>query len=142
MAVVRARRHPMQYLLLIYTEEVDPATVPAADQAAEMEAYRAFTREVTERGFMRGGDALEPTATATTVRVREGRTLISDGPFAETKEALGGYYLVDCPDLDTAIELAAKIPAAANGSIEVRPIWELPMSAGVGAATAAADAVV
>jgi hypothetical protein len=129
----------MQYLLLIYAQEVDPATVPAAVQAAEMEAYRAFTREVTERGFMRGGDALAPTATATTVRVRDDRTLVSDGPFAETKEALGGYYLVDCPDLDTAIELAAKIPGAAHGSIEVRPIWEMPMSARLGAAAAAAD---
>ena len=75
---------------------------------------------------MRGGDALEPTATATTVRVRDGRTIISDGPFAETKEALGGYYLIDCPDLDSAIELAAQIPGAARGSIEIRPIWELP----------------
>jgi len=125
----------MQYLLLIYTEEVDPATVPPAVQAAESEAYRAFTDDVTERGFMRAGDALEPTATATTVRVREGRTLISDGPFAETKEALGGYYLVDCPDLDTAIELAARIPGAARGSIEIRPVWEVPM---MGAPDAAA----
>ena len=100
----------MQYLLLIYTEEIDPATISAADREADLTAYRAFTSEVTERGFMRGGDALEPTATATTVRVREGRTLISDGPFAETKEVLGGYYLIDCPDLDTAIEMAAKIP--------------------------------
>jgi hypothetical protein len=128
----------MQYLLLIYTEEVDPASIPSADQAAELDAYRAFTQEVTERGYMRGGDALEPTSTATTVRVREGRTLISDGPFAETKEALGGYYLVDCPDLDTALELAAKLPAAASGSIEIRPVWELPMSAM--AAAAATDA--
>ena len=127
----------MQYLLLIYTEEVDPATIPASDQQAQSEAYRAFSREVTERGFMRGGDALEPTATATTVRVRDGRTLISDGPFAETKEALGGYYLVDCPDLDTAIELAAKIPGAAHGSIEIRPVWELPMMGAAETATAA-----
>jgi hypothetical protein len=126
----------MQYLLLIYTEEVDPATVPAADREAELSAYSAFTREVVDRGLMRGGDALEPTSTATTVRVRDGRTLISDGPFAETKEALGGYYLVDCPDLDTAIELAAKIPGAARGSIEIRPIWELPMVAVAEAAAA------
>jgi len=130
----------MQYLLLIYTEEIDPATIPAADQEAEMTAYRAFTREVTERGFMRGGDALEPTSTATTVRVREGRTLISDGPFAETKEVLGGYYLIDCPDLDSAIEMAAMIPSAARGSIEIRPVWELPMSATPDAVMAAADA--
>ena len=130
----------MQYLLLIYTEEIDPATISAADREADLTAYRAFTSEVTERGFMRGGDALEPTATATTVRVREGRTLISDGPFAETKEVLGGYYLIDCPDLDTAIEMAAKIPSAARGSIEIRPVWELPMSAAPDAVMAAADA--
>ncbi len=127
----------MQYLLLIYTEEVDPATIAPSDLQAQTEAYRDFSREATERGFMRGGDALEPTATATTVRVRDGRTLISDGPFAETKEALGGYYLVDCPDLDTAIELAAKIPGAARGSIEIRPVWELPMMGATEAATAA-----
>ncbi len=130
----------MQYLLLIYTEEIDPATISAADREADLTAYRAFTSEVTERGFMRGGDALEPTATATTVRVREGRTLISDGPFAETKEVLGGYYLIDCPDLDTAIEMAAKIPSAARGSIEIRPVWELPMSAAPDTVMAAADA--
>ena len=127
----------MQYLLLIYTEEVDPATIPPSAQEAQMEAYRAFSQEVTERGFMRGGDALKPTTTATTVRVRDGRTLISDGPFAETKEALGGYYLVDCPDLDTAIELAAKIPGAADGSIEIRPVWALPMMGAADTATAA-----
>ena len=128
----------MQYLLLIYTEEVDPSTVTTEARTAEYESYGAFTREVVDRGFMRAGDALEPTSTATTVRVREGRTLISDGPFAETKEALGGYYLLDCPDLDTAIELATKIPGAAHGSIEIRPIWELPMAAMAAAAAAEA----
>ncbi|HEY8168761.1 MAG TPA: YciI family protein [Candidatus Limnocylindrales bacterium] len=128
----------MQYLLLIYTPEIDPAAVPAEDQEAEMTAYRAFSAEAAERGFMRGGEALEPTATATTVRVRDGRTIVSDGPFAETKEALGGYYLLECPDLDTAIEMAAKIPGAARGSIEVRPIWALPMSMTPDAAAATA----
>jgi hypothetical protein len=129
----------MQYLLLIYTEEADPDTVSTADREADYRAYGAFTQEVVDRGFLRAGDALEPTTTATTVRVRDGRTLISDGPFAETKEALGGYYVIDCPDLDTAIELAAKIPGAAQGSIEIRPIWELPMASMVG--EPAADAV-
>jgi hypothetical protein len=119
----------MQYLLLIYGEEVDPESIPADAQAAEMDAYRAFTRTVVERGYMRGGEALEPTSTATTVRVRDGRTLVSDGPFAETKEALGGFYLLDCPDIDTAIEMAARIPGAARGSIEIRPIWETPAEA-------------
>jgi hypothetical protein len=94
-----------------------------------MEAYNAFTREVNERGVMRGGEALLPTTSATTVRVRDGETIVQDGPYAETKEALGGYYLLDCRDLDEAIELAAKIPGATRGAIEVRPIWELPADA-------------
>lgn len=128
----------MQYLLLIYSEEIDPATLSPEAQAAEMGDYRAFTQTVVDRGYMRGGEALEPTATATTVRVRDGRTLVSDGPFAETKEALGGFYLLDCPDLDTAIEMAALIPGAARGSIEVRPIWELPAEGRVEAAAAGA----
>jgi len=91
---------------------------------------------------MRGGEALQPTSSATTVRVRESRTIVSDGPFAETKEALGGFYLLECADLDGAIELAAKIPGAARGSIEVRPIWELPMeyASQAPAATTAAEA--
>lgn len=118
----------MRYLALIYTPEVDLATVPAEAVAAENAAYAVFTREARERGAMLGGEALEATTSATTVRVRDGQTLISDGPFAETKEALGGYYLLECPDLDTAIELAARIPGAAYGSIEIRPIWELEAS--------------
>lgn len=113
----------MRYLLLIYTPE--PTEAPSPDAiAAEMAAYNAFTREISERGVMRGGEALHPTTAATTVRVRGGETIATDGPFAETKEALGGFYLVDARDLDEAIELAAKIPGAVDGSIEVRPIIE------------------
>ena len=118
----------MRYLALIYTPEVDPATVPPEAIAAENAAYAVFTREARERDMMRAGEALQPTSSATTVRIRDGRTIVSDGPFAETKEALGGFYLLECPDLDTAIELAAKIPGANYGSIEVRPIWELETS--------------
>jgi hypothetical protein len=129
-AALRRCREPMmeetmRYLALIYTAEVDPATVPPEAAAAELAAYDAFTRECVERGVLRAGEALRPTSSATTVRVRDGRALVSDGPFAETKEALGGFYLLDCADLDTALELAAKIPGAARGSVEVRPIWEL-----------------
>ena len=113
----------MRYLLLIYTEEPTEAPSPEAI-AEEMAAYNAFTREVTERGVMLGGEALHSTTSATTVRVRDGQTLTTDGPFAETKEALGGYYLINARDLDEAIELAAKIPGARHGSIEVRPIFE------------------
>jgi hypothetical protein len=116
----------MRYLLMIYTPEVDPATVPPEQATAQNEAYNLFTREVRDRGVMEGGEALQPTTSATTVRVRDGRTLVTDGPYAETKEALVGYYLLDVKDLDEALDLAAKIPGAHYGAIEVRPIWELP----------------
>ncbi len=113
----------MQYALLIYTQE---PTEPVPDEivGAEMEAYNAFGKHVTDRGAMRGGEALQPTATATTVRVEDGKTVTTDGPFAETKESLGGFYLVEAADLDEAIEYAAMIPGAKHGSIEVRPIWD------------------
>jgi hypothetical protein len=115
----------MQYLLLIYTPETTER--PSDDiAAAEMAAYNAFTQEIIDRGLFKGGEALQPTTTATTVRVRDGETVTTDGPFAETKEALGGFYLVDAADLDEAIEVAAKMPGAARGSIEVRPVFELP----------------
>ena len=87
--------------------------------------YFRWQEEMTERGVLQGGERLRPTTDATTVRVRSGETLTSDGPFAETKEQVGGFYLVDCKDLDEAIEIAAKIPGAARGSIEVRPIWDM-----------------
>jgi hypothetical protein len=127
----------MRYLLLIY--EVERPVEPAPDVAmAELQRYSAFTQETHSRGVYRAGEALEPTNTATTVRVRDGRTVVTDGPFAETKEFLGGFYLLDCRDLDEAIELAGQIPAVERGSIEIRPIWELP--AGYGMADAAAAA--
>ena len=113
----------MQYALLIYTEE--PAEAPPQDEAmAQMEAYNAFGQHITDRGAMKGGEALAPTATATTVRVRDGKTISTDGPFAETKEVLGGFYLVEAADLDEAIGYAAMIPGAKYGSIEVRPVWD------------------
>lgn len=115
----------MRYLLLIYNEESD---VPPPDDvaAASHAAYEAFTRDGRERGILQAGEALTPTSTATTVRVVNGETVTTDGPFAETKEALGGFYLIEARDLDEAIEIAARIPGATSGSIEVRPIWELP----------------
>jgi hypothetical protein len=116
----------MRYLLLIYTPETDPAGVPEVELREVNAAYDAFTREVRDRGVMKGGEALQPTTAATTVRVRDGKTLMTDGPYAETKEALGGYYLLDVKDLDEALELAARIPGARSGAIEVRPIFELP----------------
>jgi hypothetical protein len=116
----------MQYLLLIYQAEL-PADAPQPSPeefATEMAAYNDFTRETRERSQFVAGEALEPTSTATSVRVQDGRTVVTDGPFAETKEALGGFYLLECKDLDEAIEMAAKIPAAKRGTIEVRPIWD------------------
>src|SRR6478672_531340 len=115
----------MRYLLLIYEAERQAQPTAEAALASNMR-YAAFTADVRERGLFRAGEALEPTNTATTVRVRDGRALVTDGPFAETKEFLGGFYLLECRDLDEAIELAKRIPAVERGSIEIRPIWELP----------------
>jgi hypothetical protein len=115
----------MQYALLIYTPE-PTGDVPEDVMAAELDGYAAFTKHLVDRGVMKGGEALEPTATATTVRVQNGRTITTDGPFAETKETLGGFYLVEAADLDEAIGYAAMIPGATSGCIEVRPVFELP----------------
>ena len=112
----------MRYLLLIYGSEAAQEGASDEERAAMFEAYMAFDREIVAGGHKLGGEALQPTATATTVQVRDGRTLTTDGPFAETKEQLGGYYLIDAPDLDAALEAASKIPAARGGTIEVRPI--------------------
>lgn len=115
----------MQYLLLIYGDEKAHAEYQANTPGAletEMEEYNAYTAELGATGFMRGGEALYPTSAATTIRVRDGKTLTTHGPFAETKEQLGGFYIVECENLDQAIHWAAKIPGAREGSIEVRPI--------------------
>jgi len=115
----------VRYLLLIYARE---ANEPPPDDvaASEHQAYAAFTADVKARGLFEAGEALQPTSTATTVRIVDEQVVATDGPFMETKEALGGFYLIDAPDLDEAIATAARIPAARYGSIEVRPIWELP----------------
>jgi hypothetical protein len=110
----------MQYLLLIYEEENRFANLGKSEMEKELAEYRAFGKEFASA--IQGGNALQPTGTATTVRVREGRRLTTDGPYAEAKEHLGGYYLVEARDLDQAIAIAAKIPGARSGSIEVRPI--------------------
>jgi hypothetical protein len=116
----------MRYVLAIYGSEQGWAEATEADTAAMIAAYDSFTKDIVDRGLFQSGEALQPTSTATTVRVRDGKTLTTDGPFAETKEQLGGYYVVDCKDLDEAIEVAAKIPGASQGSIEVRPVMEFP----------------
>ncbi len=115
----------MRYALLICTEDKRQAEMSEDEAGAQMAAYMAWGEEMGGRGVLQGGERLRPTASATTVRVREGEVLTSDGPFAETKEQLAGFYLVDCKDLDEAIDVASKIPGATHGSIEVRPIWEM-----------------
>jgi len=109
---------------MIYQDEVAHSQWSQEQLGAEYQAYNEFTESVTKSGALQSGEALMPTNTATTVLVRNSKTLTSDGPFAETKEQLGGYYLVNCKDLDEAIGLAARIPAATDGSIEIRPVME------------------
>ena len=115
----------MEYLLLIYDRETDWATRSAADNGKLIEEYGVFTTAIRESGQYKGGNPLQPVTTATTVRVRDGKTMTTDGPFAETREQLGGYYLVDAKDLDEAIGLAARIPSVRSGSIEIRPIMKM-----------------
>ena len=113
----------MQYLLMIYRSEAELFKMSDADRQKMSADYGAFTQSIIQSGHFKAGDGLQPTSTATTVRVRDGKMLTTDGPFAETREQLGGYYLVDAKDLDTALGIAARIPGAKTGSIEVRPIW-------------------
>ena len=112
----------MQYLLMIYRSEAELGTMNAADRKNMTAEYGVFTQSIIQSGNFKAGDGLQPTSTATTVRVRDGKTLTTDGPFAETREQLGGYYLVEAKDLDAALEIAARIPGAMVGSVEVRPI--------------------
>jgi hypothetical protein len=112
----------MQYLLLIYHNEAEWAKLTPAQAEPVYMQYRALREDLQKKGQYLGGSQLRPTATATTVRVRNGKRISTDGPFAETKEQLGGFFLVDAGDLDEALAIAAKIPAANDGSIEVRPL--------------------
>ena len=112
----------MKYLLLIYSSEEQDAKMSPEEQQANMDAYFAFTQELNQSGNNLGGEALQPTASATSVRVKDGKTITSDGPFAETKEQLGGFYLIECDNLDQAIAWAAQCPDAQYGSIEIRPV--------------------
>jgi hypothetical protein len=116
----------MKYLCLIYHEESAREAMLKADADSMRAEYFAYTDGIKKSGHYLGGNALQPTATATTVRVRNGRTATTDGPFAETKEQLAGYYLVEAKDLNDAIQVGARIPGARYGSIEVRPIMEIP----------------
>ncbi len=112
----------MQYLLIIFDDPVEHGKLSAADQAQVLPAYRTFMESIVKTGNFRAGDPLEPITTATTIRIRGGKRMVTDGPFAETKEHLVGYFLVEAADLDEAIGMAERIPTARFGAIEVRPI--------------------
>jgi len=117
----------MEYLLMIYSDEKAEARMSESERGKLHAEYVPFTKDIQASGHMKGGNALQPTSTATTVRVREGKTLTTHGPFAETREQLGGYYLIEAKDLDEATRIAARIPSARTGSIEIRPIMNVNM---------------
>jgi hypothetical protein len=113
----------MKYLLMIYTNEAGMQSATPADAERTMAAYMAYSEALKQAGILAGTDRLRPSSTATTVRVANGKTDVLNGPYAETKEQLAGYYLIDVPDLDSALSWAARCPGASHGVIEVRPIW-------------------
>jgi hypothetical protein len=120
----------MKYLCLIYENEKNWESLPPAESEAVMNEYYAFTETISRNGQLVAGEALQPTHTATTVKVRNGKVSTTDGPFAETKEQLGGFYLIEAKDLNEAIQIAAKIPSARFGSVEVRPVMDFSQEAG------------
>jgi hypothetical protein len=123
----------MQYLLLLHAEEAGWSHMTPEQQQQGMAAYTAYTEALTKAGAIKGSNRLQPVATATTVRVVDGKTQVLDGPYADSKEQLGGYYLIDAPDLDAALSWAARCPGASHGIIEVRPIWSMGEPAPTGA---------
>ena len=124
----------MRYLCLIYENEKNWETMPQAESEAVMNEYFAFTGDIQKSGKLVAGEALQPTPTATTVRVRNGKISTTDGPFVETKEQLGGFYLIEAKDLNEAIQIAAKIPSARYGGVEVRPVVDFSQEAAASAA--------
>jgi hypothetical protein len=113
----------MEYLLLIHAEEAEGNTLSPGERGERMAAYGAYTEALAKAGVMRGANRLRPADTGTTVRLKSGKTEVLNGPYAETREQLGGYYLIDVPDLDTALAWAARCPGASHGTMEVRPVW-------------------
>jgi hypothetical protein len=113
----------MNYLLMIYNNEAETAAMNEDSRQKMIAEYTEFTKSIVQSGHFKAGDRLRPVSTASTVRVRNGKAAIADGPFAETREQLGGYYLIDAKSLDEATAIAGRIPGAKYGSIEVRPIW-------------------
>jgi hypothetical protein len=116
----------MQYMLMIYSEEAGWAKMTKAEQEQGMAAYMAYGEALTKAGVLKGSNRLRPVSTATTVRVANGKSQVLDGPYVDSKEQLGGYFMIDVPDLDAAISWAARCPGASHGVVEVRPIWEMP----------------
>jgi len=115
----------MQYLLIIYNNEQAMLGASKEQTAQTLAAYGAYTEAISKSGVLVGANRLRPSSNATTVRVSNGKTEVLDGPYAETKEQLGGYYLIDVPDLDAALSWASRCPGASHGTIEVRPIWDM-----------------
>ena len=115
----------MRYVLMIYADESIVGGLSPEERETYVQDYAAFHQEVMENGIRKGGEPLQPSMTATTVRLQDGKPMITDGPFAETKEQLAGVYILECDDLDHAIALAAKIPDAKHGAIEIRPVMEM-----------------
>jgi hypothetical protein len=116
----------MQYLLMLYANEAGWDKMTQAEQQQGLAAYKAFTEALTKAGALRGKNRLQPISAATTVRLVDGKSQVLDGPYIDSKEQLGGYYLIDVPDLDAAISWAARCPGASHGIVELRPIWEMP----------------
>jgi hypothetical protein len=115
----------MNYMLLIFSSEAEWQAAPKAEIEQRMAAYRAYTDAMQQAGVLVGGERLQPAGAATTVRISGGKTNVLNGPYAETREQLGGYYLIDVPDLDAALSWAARCPGASHGAIEVRPLWAM-----------------
>jgi hypothetical protein len=113
----------MQYMLLVYADAAQFLKMTPAEQKEGMAAYQSFTEALTKAGALQGSNRLQPTSAATTVRVANGKSQVLNGPYAESKEQLGGYYLIDVPDLDAALSWAARCPGASHGVVEVRPVW-------------------
>jgi hypothetical protein len=115
----------MNYLLLIYSNEAEEAAMDESALEKLIGEYVEFTKSIVQGGHLKAGDRLRPVSTASTVRVRNGKIAVTDGPFAETREQLGGYYLIEAKNLDEATAIAARVPGARHGSIEVRPVWPM-----------------
>lgn len=114
----------MEYLLMLYVDEAGWPKLSKAEQEQGVAAYTAYTQALNSAGVWRAGSRLQPTTTATTVRATNGKSQVLDGPYADSKEQLGGYYLIDVPDLDAALSWAARCPATGHGVVEVRPLWK------------------